>query len=149
MIERNLIVGAAIVLFGAASFAQQPLSREDVQSELAQAQASGALATRGEAWDGSFEPARSGVYGRPFAAEAAMSREAVIAETVRARQAGEMASGEAWDGTFQPASGAASGVAGRAFSEPGISREAVQNELARAAASGELASRQYDYVGGN
>ena len=91
MYVAKLFVVAATLSLGAASFAQEGLTREAVLAEMARAQAAGEIDTRGEAWDGTFQTAaKSGVYGRPFA-EPAMSREEVNAELQRARSSGEIA----------------------------------------------------------
>ena len=146
MIKRKLIVGAAILAFGAASFGQQELNRDAVQSELLRARAAGEIAPAGEAWDGSVDATgNSGLYGRRFA-EPGMSRDAVVAETSRARAAGEMSSGEGWDGSFQSSIRAIAGVYGRAFYGAG-SGQVDRAEVARGGA--ELAQQQHDYVGGN
>ncbi len=91
MYVAKLFVVAATLSLGAAAFAQDGLSREQVRSEMVRAQSAGEIDSRVEAWDGTFQTAgKSGVYGRPFA-EPGMSREAIIAELQSARSSGEIA----------------------------------------------------------
>ncbi len=145
MIKQKLMVGAAILAFGAASFGQQELSRDAVRAELLRARAAGEIAPAGEGWDGRVDVSgNAGLYGRRFA-EPGMSRDAVMAETSRARAAGEMSSGEGWDGSFQSSVRAIAGVYGRAFYGAG-SRQTVRADVAGGAAA---QAQQHDYVGGN
>lgn len=70
------------------------------------------------------------------AQQSTLTREAVIAEFLRAQAAGEIAaSGEAWDGSVAPS--ARAGALGRPFAGA-TSREAVIAELARARRAGEI-----------
>ncbi len=92
MFQMKSIVVLTALLAGAASFAQEALTREEVRAETARARAAGEMAGVGEAWDGSaFKPAQepSGVFGRPFS-QPQLSREEVMAEFERARRSGEL-----------------------------------------------------------
>ena len=73
--------------------------------------------------------------------DSALTRASVIAEMLRAKASGDIAS---WregsvDGSAPTASIGAVGAQGRSFTAPARSRTAVQAELATARASGELA----------
>lgn len=93
MFQMKSIVVLAALLAGAASYAQESLTREEVRAETARARAAGEMAGINEAWDGSaFKPAQepSGVFGRPFT-KPELSREEVMAEFERAQRSGELA----------------------------------------------------------
>lgn len=86
---KSIVVFAALVA-GAASYADETLTREEVGAETARASAAGEMDGVNEAWDGTAfgqHPA-SGVYGRPFA-EPGQTREAVMAEFVAVRHSRE------------------------------------------------------------
>lgn len=91
MFSMKSIVVLAAIFAGAASYAQETLSREDVRAETTRARAAGEMAGINEAWDGmTIGPKQvSGVFGRPFA-EPGLTREAVMAEYERARSRGEI-----------------------------------------------------------
>lgn len=111
MLKLNLIVSAAALLLGTASFAQGAAK----------------FTPDAEAYDFiAHLQSRDGAQGRSFA-----GRDEVTRELARAIAAGEMTpSNEAWNG---PTGVAPSGAQGRSF---GLTREAVLADLADAKASG-------------
>ncbi len=67
-IIKPMVVVAAL-MSGAAGYARQGMTQQEVRAELARAQAAGELGVAGEAWDGSaaVQAKEVGMYGRTFA----------------------------------------------------------------------------------